>query len=222
MQYLSQRLASESTKARDARPPRGPVAATQRERMLAATEQLIAKKGCTGTSIEAIVKAAKVSSVTFYEHFEDKEACFVATFDRAVEEAQAVLLKAVPSGLPWPDQVREGLRTLLAMIGTDPGRARMCLVEAQMGGPALSARYEATLDRAMRWLSQGRALESASGGLADTVEEATIGGIAWLLRERLERGGGGVEDLLPKLVEIALSPYLGDDGAQPPAVAEPV
>jgi AcrR family transcriptional regulator len=221
MQYLSQRLASESTKTRDAHPPRGPVAVTQRERLLVATEQLIAEKGCAGASIEAIVKLARVSSVTFYEHFEDKEACFVAAFERAVEGARAALREAVPSGLPWVDQVGEGLRALLAMIAADPARARMCLVESQMGGPALAARYEAALDSAVPWLSQGRALGSASGGIADTVEEATIGGIAWLLRERLELDEGGVEDLLPKLVEIALSPYLGDGGAVPLAAAEP-
>lgn len=221
MQYLSQRLAIESTRTRGGDPPRGPVAATQRERILAASEQLIAERGCAGTSIEAIVKLAKVSSVTFYEHFEDKEACFVDAFDRAVAETREKLLDAVPPDLPWDDQIREGLRVLLALIAAKPARARMCLVEAQMGGRGLAARYDAALDGAASKLREGRALSSTADGLPETVEEATIGGLAWLLRERLESGRGlHIEELLPRMIEIALDPYMDGGKLVGPARAE--
>lgn len=219
MQYLSQRLAIEPSKAPEGDRPRGTLAATQRERILAATERLIAEKGCPATTIEAIVKEAGVSSITFYEHFSDKEACFVDAFDRAVEEIRAELQEAVSAELPWPDRIRAGLHALLEAIAVDPGRARMCLVEAQKGGPRLLAHYEAALDSAVPVLREGRALDSGAGGVSETLEEAIVGGLAWLLRERLELGGGGgVEDLLPRMTEIVLSPYLGD-GEAPSAVA---
>jgi AcrR family transcriptional regulator len=222
MQYLSQRLAVESTRTREDHRPRGVLAGAQRERILAAAERLIAEKGCSKTTIEAIVKVAGVSSVTFYEHFEDKEACFVAAFDRAVEETRAELREAIGEALDWPDQIRAGLRALLEAIDADPARARMCLVEAQRGGPQLHTRYEATLDSAAAELSAGRALDSAPAGLSEALEEATAGGLAWLLRERLELGGGGsLEELLPRMIEIALSPYLGDGEARLTAAAEP-
>ena len=221
MQYLSQRLADKPARTREGQAPRGPLAATQRERILAAAEQLIAEKGCAGASIEAIVKAAGVSTVTFYEHFEDKEACFAAAFDRAAEETREMLREGVADEPSWPEQIREGLRALLGAIDADPPRARMCLVEAQMGGSALRARYEAALDSAVLKLREGRRLDSATVGISDAVEEATVGGIAWLLRERLELGGeDGVGDLLPRVTEIALSPYLGD-GLTLPVAAEP-
>jgi AcrR family transcriptional regulator len=220
MQYLSQRLAVESTRKRGGDPPRGPVAATQRERILVAAEQLIAERGCAGTTIEAIVKLAKVSSVTFYEHFGDKEACFAAAFDRALEETRARLRESMPAALPWEEQVREGLRLLLAMVEAKPARARMCLVEAQMGGPGLVGRYEVALDSAAAKLREGRALVPAAG-LPETVEEATVGGLAWLLRERLEfERGRGVRELLPRMTEIALAPYLGDGEAPFAATAD--
>jgi AcrR family transcriptional regulator len=218
MQYLSQRLAVESAKAPADERPHGALAATQRERILAATERLVAEKGAPATTIEAIVKEAGVSSVTFYEHFPDKEECFVAAFDRAVGEARAGLRDAVSDELPWADQVREGLRALLGAIAADPARARMCLVEAQRGGPRLRARYEAALDDAVPKLREGRALDAGAGELSDTLEEATAGGLAWLLRERLELGGGDVEDLLPRMAEIVLAPYLGGE-ALPAAAA---
>jgi AcrR family transcriptional regulator len=216
MQYLSQRLASKPVRAREGKRPRAALPGRQRERILAAVEKLVAEKGRAGASIEAIVKAAGVSSVTFYEHFEGKEECFVAAFDRAVEETVARLREAVSEEAPLPERIHVGLRTLLALVAAEPDRARLCLVEAQAGGPRLSARYQATLDRVAPVLREGRGLDTAGPELPDTLEEATVGGVAWLLRERLESGGGGgVEALLPKLVNIALSPYLGGDGTEP-------
>ncbi|HEY2334024.1 MAG TPA: helix-turn-helix domain-containing protein [Solirubrobacterales bacterium] len=192
MQYLSQRLANESTETRGAQRPRGALATAQRERLLAAAERLIAERGCAGASIEAIVKLAGVSSVTFYEHFRDKEECFVAAFDRAVEALRA----AVPAGPAGPDRARQALAALLAAIDADPQRARLCFVEAQKGGPQLRARYEAELD-------------AVAAELSDSLGQAIVGGLAWLLRERLELGGGeGVQNLLPRMTEVVLDSYL--------------
>jgi AcrR family transcriptional regulator len=192
MQYLSQRLAVESTGTGEDRRPQGPVAATQRERILVAAQRLIAEKGCAKTTIEAIVKEAGVSSVTFYEHFADKDACFVAAFERAAEGLRA----AIPAELSGPEQAPEALAALLAAIDADPARARLCFVEAQQGGPLLRARYEAALD-------------AVAGELSDSLGQAIVGGLAWLLRERLELGGGeGVQGLLPRMTEIVLDPYL--------------
>ncbi len=194
MQYLSQRLAIESPEARDEVPPRGPVAAGQRERLLAATERLLAAKGVAATTIEAIVKEAGVSSVTFYEHFRDKEECFVAVFERAVAELSAEVRGAVPAEAARADQVRAGLAALLAAIDAEPARARLCFVEAQKGGPRMRARYD-------------EALDAAAAELADPLGQGIAGGLAWLLRERLELGGGGsVQDLLPRMTEVVLAP----------------
>jgi AcrR family transcriptional regulator len=219
MQYLSQRLAIKPAGQRDGEPARGPLAEQQRERLLDAVERLAAERGLAATSIEALVKAAGVSSITFYEHFEGKEECFLATFDRAVEEEAEVLRQAAAEQPTWPEQFCSGLRALLAAIAANPARARMCLVEAQTGGPALSVRFEATLDRVAGKLREGRALETAPPALPPTLEEATAGGLAWLLRERIERGGEDVEALYPKLVDVALAPYLGDGVGPSSAVA---
>jgi AcrR family transcriptional regulator len=210
MQYLSQRLAQKPARRRDGGPSGGAVADGQRARILDAVEELVGERGCAGATIEAIVKAAGVSTVTFYECFEDKGECFLAAFDRAVAEATEALLEAAPPEATWPERVATALRALLAEVDARPGRARLCLVEAPVGASALSARYEATLDRAARALRAGRELQTAPAGLPETLEEATAGGVAYLLRERLERGETGVGELYPKLVELALTPYLGD------------
>jgi AcrR family transcriptional regulator len=225
MQYLSERLSA--TKTGSARGEkamqRQAVAAQQRQRILDATERLLAERGGAGTTIERIAKAARVSSITFYDHFAAKEGAFVAAFEQAVEEGRARLAREAPAELPWPEQVREGLRALLAMIIANPERARMSLIETQKGGPALLAHYEALLDDAAAKLREGRRLGAAPAGLPEALEETTAAGLAWLLRERLEADGGEgieVEEMLPGLLDVALGPYLGAGEARRLTVAE--
>jgi len=194
MQFLSQRLAAEPVRTRDEERPRGTIAGDQRERLLDATEALIAEKGATGTTIEAIVKAAGVSSVTFYEHFRNKDECFVAAFERAVEELRAEVGEALPAGAAWSEQVGAGLEALLTALEAEPARARLCFVEAQRGGREMAARYDAALD-------------AVATVLDDSLGQAIAGGLAWLLRERLELGGeGSVRDLLPQMRDVVLAP----------------
>ncbi len=194
MQYLSQRLAAEPVSRRDEGRPQGSLADSQRERLLDATEALIAEKGATGTTIEAITKAAGVSTVTFYEHFRDKDECFVAAFERAVEGLRAEVGGKVPAGVEWSEQVKVGLDALLAAIESEPARARLCFVEAQRGGPLMAVRYDAALDE-------------VAAELGDSLGQAIAGGLAWLLRERLELGGGGsVRALLPQMTDVILAP----------------
>jgi AcrR family transcriptional regulator len=194
MQYLSQRLAAEPVRTRDEERSRGSTADSQRERLLDATEALIAEKGAARTTIEAIVKGAGVSSVTFYEHFRGKDECFVAAFERAVEDLRAEVSDALPATASRAEQVRVGLEALLAAVDAEPARARLCFVEAQQGGPLMAARYDAALDE-------------VAAGLSDALGQAIVGGLAWLLRERLELGGGGsVRALLPQMTDVILAP----------------
>ena len=212
MQYLSQRLASKPASKRGRERDPQALPAPQRERILDAAERLVAERGCAGASIEAIVKAAGVSSVTFYDFFAGKEECFVAAFDRAVEAGAAELGRAARAEeLSWPEQIATGLRALTMLVAAQPQRARLCLVEVQAGGPELGARFDAVLDRVAAKLREGRTLETAPADLPATHEEATAGALAWLLRERFETGElDGLEALYPQLVDIALGPYLGD------------
>jgi AcrR family transcriptional regulator len=194
MQYLSQRLAAEPARTRESEFSRGSLASDQRERLLAATERLIAEKGAVATTIEAIVKEAGVSSVTFYEHFRNKEECFVAAFERAAEGLRAEVSGALAADAPRPERVRAGLEALLAAVEAEPVRARLCFVEAQQGGPLMAARYDAALDQ-------------VAAELDDLLGQAIVGGLAWLLREQLELGGGkSVRELLPQMTDVVLAP----------------
>jgi len=85
---------SRSAKAPERRLPRGRhdlprefVARTQRDRLIDAMARTVAAKGFSAPLTE-VCAAAGVSTRAFYEHFSDKEDCFIATFDRGASLLQ--------------------------------------------------------------------------------------------------------------------------------------
>jgi hypothetical protein len=111
-----------------------------------------------------------------------------------VAELRSEVREAIPVEAERDARVRAGLAALLAAVDADPSRARLCFVEAQKSGPQVRASYDDALD-------------AIGGELGDSLGQAIAGGLAWLLRERLElAGGGSVRDLLPEMTEVVLAP----------------
>jgi AcrR family transcriptional regulator len=191
--------------------PADVVAEHQRERLLAATIAQVAKRGYRGTSVDHIVKTAKVGYVAFYELFEGKEECFAAAFERIVADTRAELAESASGEMPWAEQICRGLVTLARLIGAEPARARVALVEAQAAGPDAYRRYEAALDTAIPKLAEGRALRTGGPALASTTEEALVGAVAWSFHQLVVRGEAErAGSLVSETIRIALSPYLGE------------
>jgi AcrR family transcriptional regulator len=191
-----------------------------RERILAAMAEIVAKRGYQGTTVEHIVKRAGVSRGTFYEIFENREACLLAGFDEAVAAARGLVSAAVAEHGEWPDRVRAGLAAALAWVATNPALARTCLVESMTAGPAGLARYEAALRGIAPAVAGGRELAEDPGELPDTLEDSLVGGVVWVVRQRLLRAEAeAVPALLPTTLEFVLAPYLGEERAAELAAA---
>jgi AcrR family transcriptional regulator len=186
------------------------VAAHQRQRLLAATTELVAEHGYRGVSIDQILKAARVGYVAYYELYANKEECFLAAFDEVVAETREEILAAVAAEDAWPAQLCAALRTLLARIAAEPSRARLVLGEIHAAGPAALGRYEGLLEDTATALRAGRRLRKDPERPAPSLEEANVGGVAWLLHQRLVGGGlEEVEDLFGELATLLLEPYVG-------------
>ena len=213
MKSLPERLSQ--APAGDGALPGEAVSAHQRRRILDAVAKLSAEGGYSSLTLEQIAKTARVAFATFYEHFATKEECFLAAFDEAVADAGARLAEAVDPDSPWPDQIAAGLAAFLGLVAEQPERAKLCLVEAQAAGPDSLARYEAALDSVVPKLSDGRALAADPDALPRSLEPSTVGGIAWLVQQRLVLDQlNEIEAMLPELLEIVLSPYVGEAEAR--------
>jgi AcrR family transcriptional regulator len=182
----------------------------QRERILDAAIGVFAERGYQGTTIDNIVAAAKVGVGSFYELFDNKPDCFVQAYERIVADARARISAAVPAEAGWPEQACAALRALLKLIEAEPVRAKVALVEVQTAGPEALTRHEETVDSVIPLLAGGRAENPALAEVPTHLEEAIVGGLAWLLQQRLAQGEfEGVEAHLPDVLEIAVVPYVG-------------
>jgi AcrR family transcriptional regulator len=191
--------------------PRDFVAQNQRERMLLATAELVAERGYQKTTIELIAKTARVALVTFYEHFADKEECFLAAFDENVEAAREVFAELLDPQQAWPDQIAAGLEIFLEMVVNEQARAKLCIVEAQAAGGAALARYQAMLESVAPKLREGREPNPRAERLPEGLEVAIVGGLVWLVHQRLVAGRvDGLKELLPEMLQVTLTPYVGE------------
>jgi AcrR family transcriptional regulator len=185
----------------------------QRGRILAATAEVVAKRGYQGTTIEHIVKRAGVARATFYENFENREACLLACFDQAVQEIKRRTATAAAAESEWPAQVRAGLATSLDYLAAEPQLARLAVVESMTAGPAAMERYDQALHSFALAFRRGREL-AVDDELPETLEDSIVGGIVWMVHQRLLRGEvESIPSQLPTMLEFALAPYLGEERA---------
>jgi AcrR family transcriptional regulator len=130
--------------------PRGPhrlrrevVEASQRGRMLDAVVQAVADKGYSGATVADIVSRAGVSRKTFYEHFRDKEECFLAAYDEGVEILMDQIRVAGEDATNFYDRMRARVRAYLTLLVEEPAFARAYLIEVfAAGDTALERRRE--------------------------------------------------------------------------------
>ena len=191
---------------------RGGAAADQRRRILEATAELIAGQGYQETTMEQIVRRARVGYKTFYKHFPDREAAFLALLDAAtahtVERVEGAYEREEG---PWPDRVGAALGALFEDVAAHPDAARCVLVEATAAGNEAAAKHEVALKRLAKLLRPGRELNPRREKLPQTLEETLCGGVVWVLGQRLMAGEAGkLRGLLPETLEFLLRPYVGE------------
>jgi AcrR family transcriptional regulator len=193
-----------------------------RERILVAMAETVAKRGYQGTTIEHIVKRAGVSRATFYEHFENREDCLLAGFADAAAELQGRMEAAAAEAAAWPESVRAALAAVLDYSAANPALARTCIVESVTAGPVAMERYERALQTFVPLFRRGREVEAATGELPEDLEDLIIGGLVWMVHQRLLRNEiDQIRGLLPTMLEFALVPYLGEEQTAEVIAAQP-
>jgi AcrR family transcriptional regulator len=196
------------------------VARNQRQRLLASLIRTVAERGYNETTITRVIEGAGVTSRTFYEYFESVEECYLAAFDAATELLAARLAEAYGSEEEWPLRVRAAIAALLEFFAASPELGRLCLVEPFVAGPAISRRYQESIERLAPFLREGRELRRGGESFPETTERGLLGSIGSQIGRKLSAGQAErLPDLLPDLAQFALTPYLG--AAEARRVASP-
>lgn len=91
-----------------------------RRRLLDALAASIVQQGYRTTTVADIVRRARTSRRTFYEHFEGKEACFVALLADSNAHMVRQVAAAVDAEAPWRRQVRQAVEAWIACAESEP------------------------------------------------------------------------------------------------------
>lgn len=203
------------------RPPRGRhglppevVSRSQRDRLLEAAMRVVAEKGYAATTVTDLTGEAGVSRTTFYELFEDKEACFLAAYDSAVDALVRRIAAAYEAEDRWPDRARAGLATLLEALAADPARARLALVDVAAAGPAAQRRYRAAVQRLTPLFDEGRDFAPGGRNVPANASRMAAGAVVGLIADELIADRADeLPSLLSDLLFATLVAYIGPDAA---------
>ena len=191
------------------------IARHQRARIIKGLAREASEKGYRAVTVADIVKRAGIARNTFYDNFGSKEECFLAAQEFAMAAALDRVVSAAGEIGDWPRRVKVGLAAFLGYIAEEPALARTCMVEALAAGPNSVKYYEESLQAFVSLFQVGRDVSPFGSELPETLEEALIGGVFWILYQRLLLAEtDNLGDLLPELVEFALTPYLGAEAAR--------
>jgi AcrR family transcriptional regulator len=198
------------------------VAEHQRARIVHALADEIADRGYRDVTVAGIVKRAGVARNTFYASFANKEECFLAASNLAGEEAMRQVSEAVRGAPPgWAVRVRAGIGAFLSYATSESALSRAFVVESLSAGPEAADRYERTVRAVAPFFRLGRRVSRQGEKLPPTLEETIVGGIFWVVYQRMVVGRPEeLEGLLGELVEFALTPYLGAADARRVAAQE--
>jgi len=118
-----------------------------RRRLIEALASSIEQNGYRRTSVADIVRIARTSRRTFYEHFEDRDACFLALFDAANEQMMQRIAARVRSDAPWSEQVDMAINAYLDDIAERPALFKSFARELSALGEAGDSRARAAVER---------------------------------------------------------------------------
>lgn len=186
--------------------PRSFVARNQRLRIIAAMLRVLPEHGYAATTIGRLTGDARVSKAAFYEHFEGKEECFLATYDLASQWLCERIEQAVAADDEWPVRVRTGTSEALRLLAANPDLARLFAIEALQAGPAARERQQAFLARFAEALRAGRPNRPE---LPVELEEMLLGGVVATIGRYVDGGQTAqLVDATDELVQYLLIPYL--------------
>jgi AcrR family transcriptional regulator len=193
---------------------RDAVVASQRGRLVDGMAQVVAEKGYPATTVADVVERAGVSRRTFYEQFDDKEACFLAAYDVGLTVVLDRIKDAVDvdPAAGWRDRARSGVEAFLALLASEPAFARALQVEILTAGPAALERRAGMLTMFSGvWRGvheRARAEEPTLPELPDEVFTVLTAGFEELVRDCIRtRGTAALPELAAPILRTVTAVF---------------
>ena len=191
-----------------------PAAAGHRARLTEGLAAAIAEKGYSAVTIADVVRVARVSKRTFYEHFADKEACFLALYAETSDELiDLIATSAANAPGSWEARIGAAARAYFERVAGEPELIRAALLEIQAAGPrarVLRREVQRRYADQLRAFSEAAVAEGAVVSvLTPELATAVVGGLNELMLEAVEAGHadrmGELADAATELIRALLT-----------------
>ena len=159
--------------------------------------------------VRDVAREAGVSLSTFYEHFADKEQCFLAAYDRVADEILAAIAEATRDVDDPRKALELGIATYVEWGVAHPSDAVTFVVEVHTAGrdalarrAAIGERFGELVAMASRAAARGR---KSTREVPPTAVQAVVYTIDGMMHDHIRRGR--IEDLaavVPAAQEVAL------------------
>lgn len=169
---------------------RDDVRASQRGRLLLAMAESVAEKGYVGTSVAEVLRRSRVSRETFYQHFSDKQHCFLTVLDQSALLMERFFAEGLAGDEPpWP-RFERALEIYLTTLADEPAIARVFFLESYAAGPEAQRKRFAVQERFVAAVTDNFAGDPSWCRLPDPgfAARMLVGAVSSLVAAALVRG----------------------------------
>jgi AcrR family transcriptional regulator len=164
---------------------------------MSAMIELVGEQGYGATTVAEVIARAGVSRKAFYEHFANKDECFLATYDMIVAEGFERVTAASREAGGLQQELGFGLDALFQRANEKPGVERLVLMEVAALGPVGIARREQLISSYEGMLRENLGAAPRPGLIPNPLLRAVVGGFLKVLYSRVQ---GGAQKQLPPLI----------------------
>lgn len=124
---------------------RSEAAGAERGRLIAGMAEALTTLSYAELTVEAVAERADLRRATFFQHFDDVEDCYLATYSASGDLLRAQTAAAVidSAGRPYEERIEAGVSAYLTALAEDPGLARAFLRDVRDAGPEALRRRRA-------------------------------------------------------------------------------
>jgi len=192
-----------------------------RTRLLDALTLALIERPYAELTIADIVAGAHVSRRTFYEQFENKDACLLALCERLSETILGLIAAGYDPEADWVEQLSRVTDLYLQALQAQPALVRTLYIELmQLGAPGLAMRRRIGQRFAMFLIMQvelSRLREPGKRPLSPALATAVVGGVNELILQAIEEGRTDrLSELAPTVSEFMQAVLTS---LEPPAAA---
>lgn len=175
-------------------------------RLEGAMVEAMARHGFAGTTVAELVGLAGVSKTTFYQHFDSKQDCFLATFDAIIDEVTKRVTETFREPGEFRERLTRALRAFMQIAAEEPAAASLVAVDSLTLGRVGIAHRERGSEAFEVMIRQSFDHSPAEVEVSDTTVRAIVAGIRGVVYRSLRaRQADQLPGLVDELVTWALS-----------------